>query len=293
MRHAELYLMLLPVIVYFLVFHYWPMYGVLIAFKRFSPAKGIWGSDWVGFAYFERFFQSHFFTRLLFNTVGISLYELAVAFPIPIVLALMINEVRSKWFKRAVQTITYAPYFLSTVVLVGILTVFLSPTTGVVNFVLFRFGFEPISFLTEPSWFKSLYVGSHVWQNAGWGSIIYIAALTSIEPHLHESAMMDGATRMQRIWHINIPGIMPTIMILFILQIGSTMNIGFEKVFLMQNNLNLEASDVFATYVYRSGIVGAQYGFATAVGLFNSAVNLLLLVGVNWVARRKNSYSLW
>ncbi|THF74808.1 ABC transporter permease [Cohnella fermenti] len=285
--------MLLPVMLYFLIFHYWPMYGVQIAFKRFSPAKGILGSDWVGFANFDRFFNSYYFNRLLINTVGINLYELAVAFPIPILLALMINEVRSARFKRTVQTVTYAPYFLSTVVLVGMLTVFLSPTTGVVNHILSWFRIEPISFMTEPSWFKTLFVGSNVWQTAGWGSIIYIAALTNIDPHLHESAMIDGATRMQRIRHINIPGILSTIMILFILQVGSMMSVGFEKVFLMQNELNREASDVFATYVYRSGILGAQYSFASAVGLFNSVVNLLLLLVVNRAARRISGNSLW
>lgn len=291
--YGELYIMLLPVLLYFLVFHYWPMYGVQIAFKQFSPAKGIWGSEWIGFAHFERFFDSYYFSRLLLNTIGINLYELIVAFPVPILLALMINEVRNERFKKLVQTITYAPYFLSTVVMVGILTIFLSPTTGIINHLLSWLGITPISFMTEPAWFKTLFVGSHIWQNAGWGSIIYIAALTAIDPHLHESAMIDGATRLQRIRHINLPGIMPTIMILFILQVGSMMSVGFEKVFLMQNSLNMEASDVFATYVYRSGILGAQYGFATAVGLFNSAVNLVLLISVNRIARLINGHSLW
>jgi len=291
--HWESYAMLLPVLLYFLIFHYWPMYGVQIAFKNFSPRKGITGSEWVGFTHFERFFDSYYFSRLLFNTVGISLYELIVAFPIPILLALMINEVRSARFKKTVQTVTYAPYFLSTVVLVGMMSTFLAPNTGIVNHALSWFGIQPIAFLNEPSWFKTLFVGSHVWQNAGWGSIIYIAALTNIDSHLHESAMIDGASRLKRIWHINIPGIMPTIMILFILQIGSIMSIGFEKVFLMQNDLNREASDVFATYVYRSGILGAQYSFSAAVGLFNSFINLVLLLSVNRAARRLGGNSLW
>lgn len=285
-RHWELYLLLVPVIAYFIIFHYWPMYGVQIAFKHFSPMKGITGSEWIGFIHFERFFDSFFFSRLLWNTVGISVYELLVGFPIPILLALMINEVRSSRFKRLVQTVTYAPHFLSTVVLVGMLVTFLSPTSGVINHLLGVFGIEPVSFMTEASWFKTLFVGSNIWQNAGWSSIIYIAALTNIDPQMHEAAMIDGAIRMKRIWHINLPGIMPTIIILFVLNIGSIMNVGFEKVFLMQNDLNMEASDVFATYVYRSGVLGAQYSFASAVGLFNSMVNLILLFSVNRAAKR-------
>ncbi|TLS51938.1 sugar ABC transporter permease [Paenibacillus antri] len=269
------------------------MYGVQIAFKRFTPMKGIIGSEWVGFDHFERFFNSYYFMRLLINTVGISLYELAVSFPVPILLALMIHEVSSKKFKRTVQTVTYAPHFLSVVVMVGMLMTFLSPTTGIVNHLIGWFGLESISFMTEPGWFKTLFVGSHVWQNAGWSSIIYIAALTNIDPQMHEAAAIDGASRLQRIWHINLPGIMPTIVILFILNIGSIMNVGFEKIFLMQNDLNMSASDVFATYVYRSGILGAQYSFAAAVGLFNSIVNLALLVAVNLAARRVSGNSLW
>ncbi|MBD2871713.1 ABC transporter permease [Paenibacillus arenilitoris] len=285
--------MLVPVLLFFGVFHYWPMYGVQIAFKRFSAMKGILGSEWVGFEHFERFFHSFYFMRLLLNTIGISLYELAVAFPVPIILALMIHEVGGKRFKKAVQTVTYAPHFLSVVVMVGMLATFLSPTTGVVNHLLSFMGFERISFMTEPGWFKTLFVGSHVWQNAGWSSIIYIAALTAIDPQMHEAAAIDGASRLQRIWHINLPGISSTIVILLILNIGSIMNVGFEKIFLMQNDLNIASSDVFATYVYRSGILGAQYSFAAAVGLFNSIVNLILLVAVNLTARRVSGNSLW
>ncbi|MFS0723470.1 ABC transporter permease [Paenibacillus sp. 1P07SE] len=285
--------MLIPVLLFFGIFHYWPMYGVQIAFKRFSPMRGILGSEWVGFEHFERFFQSFYFMRLLLNTIGISLYELAVAFPIPILLALMIHEVSSKKFKRTVQTVTYAPHFLSVVVLVGMMTTFLAPTTGIVNHLLDWMGLNRISFMTEPAWFKTLFVSSHVWQNAGWSSIIYIAALSGIDPQMHEAAAIDGATRIQRIWHINLPGISSTIVILLILNIGTIMNVGFEKIFLMQNDLNISASDVFATYVYRSGILGAQYSFAAAVGLFNSIVNLILLVVVNLTARRLSGNSLW
>ncbi|WP_442951651.1 ABC transporter permease [Paenibacillus sp. GYB003] len=282
-----------PVLVYFIVFHYMPMYGVQIAFKDFIATKGIWGSPWVGLKHFDRFFDSYFFWRLLKNTLGISLYELAVGFPIPIVLALMINEVRHKGYKKFIQTVTYAPHFLSTVVLVGIVIMFLSPTSGIVNTIIKAFGGEPIFFMTKPEWFKTVYVLSGVWQQMGWSSIIYLAALAGIDPGLHEAARVDGASRLQRIWHINLPGIMPTVVILLILNIGSLMGVGFEKVFLMQNSLNTESSDVISTYVYRSGLLGAQYSFASAVGLFNSVVNFVLLLTVNRIAKAVNQSSLW
>jgi putative aldouronate transport system permease protein len=292
-RHWQLYLLISPVLLYFAIFHYLPIYGVQIAFKDFIGTKGIWGSPWVGFKHFERFFASYFFERLLFNTLGISLYELAVGFPIPILLALMINEVRQSSFKRFVQTVTYAPHFLSTVVLVGLVVMFLSPTTGIVNTVIKAFGGEPVYFMTEPEWFKSIYVFSGVWQQMGWNSIIYLAALAGIDPHLHEAARVDGASRLRRIWHINLSGIRSTIVVLLILNVGSLMGVGFEKVFLMQNSLNMESSDVISTYVYRSGILGSQYSFSAAVGLFNSVVNFILLVTVNRIARRVNQTSLW
>ncbi|GAA4837865.1 ABC transporter permease subunit [Paenibacillus vulneris] len=292
-RHWQLYLLITPVLVYFIVFHYFPMYGVQIAFKDFIATKGIGGSPWVGFKHFLRFFDSYFFWRLLKNTLGISLYELAVGFPVPIVLALLINEVRHSGFKRWVQTVTYAPHFLSTVVLVGLVIMFLSPTSGIVNTMIQAFGGEPISFMTKPEWFKTVYVLSGVWQQMGWSSIIYLAALAGIDPGLHEAAKVDGATRLQRIWHINLPGIMPTVVILLILNIGSLMGVGFEKVFLMQNSLNNESSDVISTYVYRSGLLGSQYSFAAAVGLFNSVVNFILLLTVNRIAKAVNQASLW
>lgn len=292
-RHWQLYILITPVLAYFIVFHYLPMYGVQIAFKDFIGSRGIWGSSWVGFKHFDRFFDSYFFWRLLKNTLEISLYELAFGFPLPILLALMINELRSKRFRNLVQTITYAPHFLSTVVLVGIVVLFLSPTTGIVNHIIQAFGGAPVYFMTEPQWFKSIYVFSGIWQQMGWNSIIYLAALTAIDPHLHEAARVDGASRLRRIWHINLPGIRSTIVILLILNVGSVMSVGFEKVFLMQNSLNMEGSDVISTYVYRSGILGSQYSFASAVGLFNSVVNFILLVMVNRIARRMNQTSLW
>lgn len=292
-RNWSLYVLFLPVVIYFAVFQYFPMYGVQIAFKDFIATKGIWGSPWVGFKHFERFFDSYYFWRLIKNTLGIGLYELAVGFPVPILLALMINEVRSKTYRRFVQTVTYAPHFLSTVVIVGMVLIFLSPQSGLVNQIIKAFGGDPISFMTQPGWFKTIYVFSGVWQHMGWSSIIYLAALSGIDPQLHEAARVDGASRLQRISHINIPGIMPTIVILLILNMGSVLSVGFEKVFLMQNDLNMPASDVISTHVYRSGILGAQYSFSAAVGLFNSVINFIMLITVNFIARKVNETSLW
>lgn len=295
LRNWELYVLISPVLAYFIIFEYIPMYGVQIAFKNFVATKGIWGSSWVGMRHFERFFDSYFFWRLITNTLGVSLYQLVVGFPIPIILALMINEIKQSriFFKKIVQTVTYAPHFLSTVVLVGIVVMFLAPETGMINKIIVLFGGQPISFITEPAWFKTIYVGSGVWQQMGWSSIIYLAALAGIDPHLHEAAKVDGATRMQRIWHVNLPGIMPTIVILLILNMGSIMGVGFEKVFLMQNDLNIESSEVISTYVYKSGIIQAQYSFSAAIGLFNSIINFALLILVNFAAKRMNQTSLW
>jgi putative aldouronate transport system permease protein len=292
-KNWDLYLLIAPVMMYILLFHYVPMYGLQIAFKNFTAVKGIWGSSWVGLDHFERFFNSFYFWRLIKNTLGISLYELVVGFPAPLLLALMINEVSSRRFRKVVQTVTYAPHFLSTVVLVGMVLMFLSPQKGVINHLIQLLGGHSIPFMTEPEWFKTIYVFSGVWQSAGWGSIIYLAALTGIDPGLHEAAIIDGASRLRRIWHINLPSIMPTVVILLILNLGNIMGVGFEKIYLMQNNLNKESSDVIATYVYQSGILGAQYSFSAAVGLFNSLVNFVLLVMVNAVARKVNETSLW
>lgn len=292
-KNWDLYLLILPVIVYFFIFDYIPMYGVQIAFKNFIAAKGIWASDWIGFDHFKRFFDSYYFWRLIWNTFSISLYQLAVGFPVPLLLALLINEIGGKTFKRFLQTVTYAPHFLSTVVMVGLIFIFLSPQNGIVNQLIVFFGGQPISFMTESGWFKSIYVWSGVWQGMGWSSIIYLAALAGIDPSLHEAARVDGANRLRRIWHINLPGIMPTVVILLILNVGQVMSVGFEKIYLMQNNLNLESSDVISTYVYTQGILGAQYSFAAAVGLFNSVINVILLVTVNQIAKKVNETSLW
>jgi len=292
-KNWDLYLLILPVIVYFIVFKYYPMYGVQIAFKDFIATMGISGSPWVGLEHFERFFESYYFWRLIKNTLFIGLYELAVGFPIPIILALLINELRNSFFKRFVQTVTYAPHFLSGVVVVGMLFLFLSPETGIINKIITLFGGEPIAFMTEPGWFKSIYVFSGVWQHMGWSSIIYLAALSAIDPQLHEAAKIDGASRLRRIWHINLPGIRTTIIVLLILQSGQILGVGFEKVFLMQNSLNMQASDVIATHIYRTGILGSQYSYSAAVGLFEAVVNFIILLLVNFTARKVNKTSLW
>ncbi len=291
-KNWQLYLLLTPVIVYFLVFHYYPLYGLQIAFKDFVATKGITGSPWVGFKHFERFFDSYYFWRLIKNTIGIGVFTLLVSFPVPIIIALLLNEIKSLRFKKFVQTVIYAPHFLSTVVVVGMLLLFLK-TDGMINQIIVLFGGTPLDFISEPAWFKSIYVLSDVWQTMGWSSIIYIAALAAVDPAQHEAAMMDGASKFQRIIHINIPAIMPTIIILFILNMGSVMAIGFEKVFLMQNDLNISSSDVISTFVYRSGILEAQYSFSAAVGLFNSIINFILLIMVNRVAKKVSDTSLW
>jgi putative aldouronate transport system permease protein len=292
-RDWELYVFLLPALLYFVVMKYFPMYGVQIAFKDFNGAFGIMGSPWTGFKHFRAFFSSYFFWPLVWNTVSLSLYSLFAGFPIPIVLSLMLNEVGSSSYKRVVQTVTYAPHFISTVVMVGMIIMFLAPTTGIVNHLIAAVGGERVNFMADPKLFRHIYVWSGIWQNMGWSSIIYLAALSSIDPQLHEAAVIDGANRWRRILHINLPGILPTVVILFILNTGSVMSVGFEKVFLMQNQMNMETADVISTYVYRRGLINAEYSFSAAVGLFNSVINFALLVGVNSVARRLGETSIW
>lgn len=289
----ELYLFLVPATLYFLVFHYAPMYGIQIAFKNFIPSKGIMDSPWVGFDHFERFFNSYYFWDLLWNTFSLSFYELLIGFPLPIILALAFNEIRTGPFKKMVQTITYAPHFISVVVMAGMIITFLSPSTGILVQFIKWMGFDAPNFLSDPAWFKTVYVLSGVWQSTGWGTIIYLAALSGVDPQQHEAAIVDGASRFKRLLHINLPAILPTITILLILNMGNILTIGFEKILLLQNSLNMESSDVISTYVYRTGLVDAQYSFSTAVGLFNSVINVILLVTVNRIARRTSENSLW
>lgn len=295
LRHWQLYLVLLVPLALILIFSYGPMYGLQIAFRDYSTRKGITGSTWVGFKHFQAFFATHQFSRLLSNTIVTSLYSLLAGFPVPILLAIMLNECGSRRYRKSVQMITYAPHFISTVVMVSVILLVISPAkNGILNNIMAAFGAtERVDFIAKPAYFKSIYVWSGVWQSMGYNSIIYLAALSGIDPSLHEAAVVDGASRMKRIWHIDLPGIMPTIIILLILNCGSIMNIGYEKILLMQNNLNMSSSDVISTYVYRTGLVNAQYSFSTAVGLFNSVINTALLVIVNTISRRVGETSLW
>lgn len=294
-RNWQLYLMLVPVIAWLAIFCYAPMYGITLAFKDYKVLKGILASPWCDpwYKYFMQFFKSPYFTRVVGNTIILSLESLIIGFPLPIILALSLNEVRSVKYKKFVQNITYAPHFLSVLVLVGVLKSFTNSDYGVVNIVIRKLGGEGYNWMQKASLFRPFYIGSGIWQNIGWDSIIYIAALAGIDPGLHEAAMIDGANRLQRIWHINIPGILPTMVILLILNSGHILSVGFEKVFLMQNDLNMTTSDVISTYSYRIGIESAQYSLSTAISLFNSVINCALLLLVNTVSRKVSETSLW
>ncbi len=291
-KHKYVYLMLLPVLAYYFLFHYVPMAGSIIAFKNYAPGRGILDSPWVGLANFKDFFQSVYLWRLIRNTLTINLYELLFGFPAPIILALMLNEVRSRFFKRSVQTITYLPHFISVVVTVGIVLDFFS-SDGIINALVTAFGGKPLSYMTEPNLFYSIYVGSNVWQQLGWKSIIYLAALSAIDPTLYEAANVDGAGRWAKLKHITLPGMMPIIVIMLILQIGNMMSVGFEKVMLMYNPSIYETADVISTFVYRKGLQDMNYSYSTAVGLFNSAINFTLLILANTISRKVSENSLW
>ena len=292
-RNWQLYLFLLPAVAYFLLFRYYPMLGLQIAFRKYKATLGIWGSPWVGLDNFTQFFSTPAFKRALPNTLAISVGTLIISFPIPVILALLLNQLTSKRYKKIVQTTLYAPHFISTVVMVGIVTLFFALKSGIVNHLIELLGGERIHFMAEPSWFRPLYIGSEIWQSAGWGSILYLAALSGINPELHEAAIMDGANKFQRVWHIDIPGILPTIVIMFILNSGKIMAVGQEKALLMQTSLNQATSEIISTYVYKRGLQNHQYSFATAVGMFESVVNMVLLCTVNFVSRRLTESSLF
>ncbi|NHN29160.1 sugar ABC transporter permease [Paenibacillus sp. S3N08] len=271
------------------------MYGAQIAFKNFVVTKGISGSDWVGFVHFVRFFNSYEFWRIMSNTIVLSIYTLLASFPFPIILALSLNYVKSQIFKKSVQMITYAPHFISVVVMVGIIIELLDPRNGIVNRLIMGLGFEPVRFMGTPEYFKSIYVWSGIWQSVGFSCIIYLAALSSIDPSLHEAAVVDGATKVQRMWHIDIPGIMPIAIIILIMNVGHMLDVGFEKVLLMQNPLNMRTSEVIDTYVYKVGLASQSmnYSYSAAIGLFKSVINLILLLIVNKIAQTTKQASLW
>jgi len=292
-RNITLYFFLLPAIAYYAVFHYAPMYGALIAFQDYNPFRGMGGSPWVGVKHFKDFFGGVYFFRLVRNTLMLSTYGLIFGFPMPIIFALLLNEVKSKKFRTAVQTISYMPHFISIVILCGLIVQFLSPNTGLIaKFIEIIVG-HPINVLEISGWFRPIYIISGIWQGMGWGSIIYFAALTSINPSLYEAADIDGASRIQKMAHISLPGLLPTMVTLLILDLGRLLNVGFEKVLLLYRNSTYETADVISTYVYRSGLIAQQYSFSAAVGLFNSAVGLILVLASNYAARRVAKQSLW
>ena len=287
----QLYTLLLPTVIYLILFNYMPIYGVQIAFRDFRGSRGIWGSDWVGLKHFIRFVNYPNFWSILRNTMVISIYSLAT-FPFPVILALLFNELESRVFKRTVQMVTYAPHFISTVVVCSMVTLFLN-RNGLFNNIGALLGAERVDYLTYPEYLASIYVWSGVWQGVGFGTVIYMSALSSVSPELIEAARIDGATRMKIIWHVNIPTILPTIVTMLILRCGNVLSVGFEKVFLLQNPLNLQASQVISTYVYELGMQKAQYSYSAAIGLLNTVVNVTLLLIVNRVSKKVTQMGLW
>lgn len=292
MKQKALWLMALPGVIWYFTFCYVPMYGLIIAFKNFSPFRGILKSPWVGFKWFEQFFSSQFFWPLIRNTLLLNIYSIIFSFPVPIILALVLNEIQHSWYKRTGQTISYLPHFISTVVIVGMVTNFLTPG-GIINNFLGLFGVEPINFLVKPEWFRTIYIASGVWQSAGWGSIIYLAAIGGIDQELYEAATVDGASKIRQLLNVTIPCILPTIIILLILNVGHILSIGYEKILLLYNPSTYETADVINTYVYRRGIISGEFSFGAAVGLFQSVVNFITVVAANKISKTISEVSLW
>ncbi|MBT0569938.1 sugar ABC transporter permease [Curvibacter sp. CHRR-16] len=291
-RHKWAYLMLAPVVLYFLIFHYVPMYGVVIAFKDYDPVAGVINSPWVGLEWFEEFFNSMYLQRLLVNTLMLNLYDLLFGFPAPIVLALMLNELTSMRFRQWVQTLVYLPHFISVVMIAGMMVDFLA-RDGVITQILMQLGANGEPLLRDPAWFRTIYVASEIWQAAGWGSIIYLASLAGINPTLYEAARVDGANRWHQLVHITLPSMLPVIMMMLIVRLGQMMTVGFEKILLLYNPSVYETADVISTFVYRRGILDANYSFAAAVGLFNSVIAMVLLIVANRISRRLTGNGLW
>ncbi|MEK3725099.1 MULTISPECIES: ABC transporter permease [Paenibacillus] len=293
-KHKYLYLMIFPVLLYYILFHYVPMYGAIIAFKDYRIAEGFTGSPWVGFKHFQSFFESYYFWRLLKNTLLLNVYQLLFSFPAPIIFALLINELAGRLFKRIVQTITYLPHFISLIVICGMITQFVSREGFITDLLVNFFGMERTALLAHPEYFRSVYVLSDIWQSVGWGSIIYLAAITGINPELYEASRIDGANRWRQTLNITLPGIAPIIIILFILKIGHMLDVGFEKIILLYNPNTYITADVINTFVYRKGLGATfEFSYATAVGLFQSAMNFLLLIIANKISRKLSENSLW
>ena len=294
-KYWQMYLLLIPVVIYYVVFKYVPMVGAQIAFRNFSFRKGIWGSAWVGFKHFERFFSSTQSISIIWNTLYLGFLTLVFCFPVPIILALIINEIRSTRFKNVLKTVTYAPHFVSTIVVVGMLMSMCSPSTGIINTLFVKLGLfkEPLYLMGSAKYFRTMYILSGIWKDSGWNAIIFISALAAVDTSLYEAAEVDGASRWQQLLHITLPGIMPTIVIMLILETGKVLNIGFEKVYAMQTDLNLGVSEVISTYSYKIGLIDMRYDYATAIDLFNAVINLAMLLIVNAISRKVTETSLW
>lgn len=292
-RNGGLYLLMIPAMIIFICFTYLPMYGIVIAFKNFKPARGILGSEWAGLRYFKKYFSSYMFSNTIRNTLVISIYTILVTFPLPILIALMCNQMYAKRFKKFFQVSTYLPNFISTVVMCGMIVLFLSPSSGVIPKLLGYIGVQTGDLMGKASAFSSIYVWTEAWQHVGWDSIMYIAALSAVDPQLYEAAVVDGANKWQKMRSIDIPLLMPTAVVLFILRAGSVMSVGFEKVYLLQNDLNISASEIISTYVYKMGLKSNQYSYSAAIGLFNNVVNFILLLSVNFIAGKMGDTSLF
>lgn len=289
-----LYLFILPSLAYLLIFHYAPMFGVQIAFRNYNFADGVWGSKWVGLKWFKKFLEAPRFWLIIKNTLKLSLYGLLAGFPLPIVLALILNNTENARWKKFAQTITYMPHFISMVVLVGMMNIFFSPSSGIINTIVSWFGGSGDTyFMGKESYFSHMYVWSSVWQQMGWNSIIYISALASVDPGLHEAAKIDGANKIKRVFYVDLPAIAPTIIIMLILNCGSLLSVGWEKAYLMQNDLNINASEIVSTYVYKLGLQQQKYSYSAAIGLFNSVVNFIILATVNKISAKVSETSLW
>ena len=291
-RNRQLYILAIPVVLFYLIFCYFPMVGIVIAFKNYNVAEGIFAGEWIGLKNFRDFFSSVYFTRTLRNTILISLYDLLYGFPAPVILALLINELRGKVFKRVVQTVTYLPHFISMVVICGMIVDFFG-TEGILTKVIVALGGKQMNYVGSAAHFRSIYVGTNIWQSVGWNSIIYLAALAGIDQQLYEAAVIDGAGRLRQAWHVTLPVILPTIVIMLILRIGQLLSVGYEKIILLYGPATYETADIISSYVYRMGLSGGRYGFSTAVGLFQSVINLALLLFANFFSKRLTDTSLF
>lgn len=292
-RYKYLYLLLIIPIIHLILFRYIPIFGNIIAFRKYQPAGSMFGTGWVGFKNFEMFLGDSSFWKIFTNTITLSVESIIITFPLPIIFAILLNELRGQRFKKAVQTISYLPHFISTIIIVGMVNEFLSPTSGIVNMLIRKLGGEPIFFIVEPAYFRTIYIGTSIWQGLGWSSIIYLAALTNIDVGLYEAADIDGAGRFKKIWHITLPGISPTVVTLFIITVGQIMSISFEKVLMLQNGGNMEVAEVIGTYTYKMGLINSNYSYSAAVGLFEGILGVILVSSANFISKRLSDTALW